>query len=75
MNTLKKYALAAASVAVTGAAYLIGVLPADGGFGDVTTVQWLGLIVFEGAAFGITQRAQNTTPAGRHTAGADNMEE
>jgi hypothetical protein len=71
---LKKYALAAASVAVTGAAYLIGVLPADGGFGDVTTVQWLGLIVFEGAAFGITQRAQNTSPA---TPGdfADNTQE
>ncbi|MCB9377000.1 MAG: hypothetical protein H6515_14190 [Microthrixaceae bacterium] len=74
MNTVKKYALAVASVAVTGAAYLIGVLPADGGFGDVTTVQWLGLIVFEGAAFGITQKAQNT-PVGRHSADLDNLEE
>lgn len=58
----KKYALAGASVVVTGAAYLVGVLPADGGLGDVTTVQWLGLIVFEGAAFGITQTARNANP-------------
>lgn len=66
MNTLKKYALAVASVAVTGAAYLIGVLPSDGSLADVTTVQWLRLIVFEGAAFGITQTARNA-PAGRHS--------
>lgn len=59
---VQKYALAVASMVVTAAAYLIGALPADATLGDVTTVQWLGLIVAEGAAFGITQRARNTTP-------------
>lgn len=61
MNKLQPYARALAQVVVTACAYLIGVIPAAGGFGDVTVVQWLGLIVFVGAAFGITQSAQNTT--------------
>lgn len=58
----KPYALAVASMVVTGAAYFIGVIPADGGFGDVTTVQWLGLVVAEGASFGITARATFRNP-------------
>lgn len=62
MTYAKQYGRAAAAVLVTAAAYLIGVIPADGGLGDVTVVQWLGLVVFLGASFGITQNAQNTTP-------------
>lgn len=61
MDRLKPYAKALAQVVVTACAYLIGVIPAAGGFGDVTIVQWLGLVVFIGASFGITQSAQNTT--------------
>lgn len=66
MSTLLR-ALAAswrviAALAVTSAAYLVGVIPAEGGFGDVTVVQWLGLVVFLGASFGITQSAQNAVP-------------
>lgn len=57
VREVRPYGLAAASMIVTAAAYFIGVIPADGGFGDVTTVQWLGLVVAEGAAFGITARA------------------
>lgn len=55
---LNKHTLrGAASAAVALAAYLAGVLPADGGLGDVTTVQWLGAVVFLGSAYGITAKA------------------
>jgi hypothetical protein len=46
-----------ASGVVSLAAYLVGVVPAEGGLGDVSTVQWLGAIVFLGAAYGITTSA------------------
>lgn len=46
-----------ASGVVSLAAYLVGVVPAEGGLGDVSTVQWLGAVVFLGAAYGITSRA------------------
>lgn len=46
-----------ASGVVALAAYLVGVVPAEGGFGDVSTVQWLGAVVFLGSAYGITARA------------------
>ena len=62
MNRFKPYARAAAQVVVTACAYLIGVIPAAGGFADVTVVQWLGLVVFVGASFGITQSAYKATP-------------
>lgn len=39
---------------VCAAAYLTGILAGDQGLGDVTTVQWLGLVVFMGGAYGIT---------------------
>lgn len=56
--TINKHILRGiASGAVTLAAYLVGVLPADGGLGDVSTVQWLGAIVFLGSAYGITSYA------------------
>jgi hypothetical protein len=60
MTTMRKYlpskdtAKAVVSAAVVAAAYLVGVIPAEGSFGDVSTVQWLGLVVFMGGAYGIT---------------------
>ena len=58
-------AKAVASAIVVAAAYLVGVIPAEGGFGDVTTVQWLGLVVFMGGAYGITYAVPNRSSA-RH---------
>lgn len=52
---------AAASGIVALAAYLVGVIPAEGGFGDVSVVQWLGAVVFLGSAYGITARASKDT--------------
>lgn len=52
-------AKAVVSAIVCLAAYLVGVVPAQGGLGDVTTVQWLGAIVFLGGAYGITYRVSN----------------
>jgi hypothetical protein len=54
-------AIAGALVAV--AAYLVGVIPAAGGFGDVSTVQWLGLVVFLGGGYGIVYAAPKNKPA------------
>ena len=53
------YAKAVASAVVTLAAYLAGVIPAEGGFADVSTVQWLGAVVALGASFGVTYRVPN----------------
>lgn len=50
-------AIAGAVVAL--AAYLIGVIPASGGFGDVSVVGWLGAVVFLGAGYGITYAVPN----------------
>ena len=55
----KETAKAVMSAVVVAAAYLVGVIPAEGGFGDVSTVQWLGLIVFMGGAYGLTYRVPN----------------
>jgi hypothetical protein len=52
-------AKAIASAVVCLAAYLVGVIPASGGFGDVSVVQWLGAVVFLGGAYGITYRIPN----------------
>lgn len=57
------YAKAFAAALVTAAAYLIGVIPAEGGFGDVGTVQWLGLVVALGAGFGVTYAVPNKAKA------------
>lgn len=51
-----------ASGIVALAAYLVGVLPAEGGLGDVLFVQWLGAIVFLGSAYGITASASKRYP-------------
>ncbi len=47
-------AKAIAAMLVCAAAYLVGILAGDQSLGDVTTVQWLGLVVFMGGAYGIT---------------------
>lgn len=66
---MKKYlpskatAKAVASALVVAAVYLIGVIPATGGFGDMTTVQWLGGVVFMGGAYGITYAVPNRPAA------------
>jgi hypothetical protein len=59
MDRLKPVAKAVASAVVALAAYLVGVIPAEGGFADVTTVQWLGAVVFVAAGFGITYQVPN----------------
>jgi len=53
----REYAKAIASGVVAVAAYLAGVIPAAGGFGDVTVQQWLGAVVVLGAAYGVTAAA------------------
>ena len=53
MIKLKPYLKAAASALVCAAAYLVGVVPAEGGVQDVSQLQWLGLVVFMGGAYGI----------------------
>ena len=45
---------AVAAAVVCACAYLTGVLSGDQTLADVTTAQWLGLVVFVGAAHGIT---------------------
>ena len=59
MEAMKPVAKAIATALVAAAAYLVGVIPAEGGFGDVSTVQWLGLVVFMGAGYGITYNVPN----------------
>lgn len=54
IEQLKPYFKAAGAAIVCAAAYLVGVVPAEGGFGDVSVVQWLGLVVFMGGAYGLT---------------------
>lgn len=60
---LKPYALATAAAAVTACAYLQSVVTGSETLASVTTNEWLGLPVFVGAAFGLTQRARNTPAA------------
>ena len=57
--TIAPYAKAVASLIVCAAAYLVGILSGDQGLDDLTTVQWLGLVVFLGAAYGITYAVPN----------------
>lgn len=52
-------AKAVAAGLVTLAAYLTGVIPAEGGFADVSVVQWLGAVVFLGGSYGITYQVSN----------------
>ena len=59
MKHLRPIAKAIVAGIIALAAYLTGVIPAEGGFDDVSLVQWLGAIVFLGAAFGITWGVPN----------------
>lgn len=53
------YLKAFGSGVMAGAAYLVGVLQGDQGLGDLTTVQWLGLVLFVGASYGLTAAVPN----------------
>lgn len=68
---MRKYAKAVAGAAGAAATYLVGVIPAEGGFGDVSTVQWVGLVPVILGTFGIVWGVRNT-PA---TKGAGTMGE
>jgi hypothetical protein len=61
---LPKVAKAVTGAVVTCAAYLVGVVPAEGGFGDVSLQQWIAGIVFVGGAYGLVY---TVPPAGRGT--------
>ncbi len=63
MTAIAPYAKAVASAIVTVAAYLVGVIPAEGGFGDVSTVQWLGAVVALAGSFGVTYAVPNKPKA------------
>ena len=62
MTYLRTHAKAIVSGLVTLAAYLVGVIPAEGSFADVSIQQWLGAVVFVGAAYGFTAGTPNHTP-------------
>jgi hypothetical protein len=62
VTQVKKYAKAIAAAVVVLAGYLITVIPAAGGLGDVTFVQWLGAVVFVGTTFGVTAGIPNSQP-------------
>jgi hypothetical protein len=59
MEKIKENAKAVMAVLVTAAAYLTGVLGQEDTLGDVTTTQWLGLVVFVGGAYGLTNAVRN----------------
>jgi hypothetical protein len=61
---LPKVAKAVTGAVVTLAAYLVGVVPAEGGFADVSLAQWLGAVAFLGGAYGLVY---SVPPAGRGT--------
>ncbi len=54
MTRAAPYIKALAAGVVALAAYLAGVIPAEGGIDDVTFVQWLGAVVTLGAVYGVT---------------------
>lgn len=59
LDFLKKSAKAVVALVVTAAAYLVGILSETQDLGDVTFVQWLGLVLFMGGAYGITYQVKN----------------
>jgi len=74
IEKVRPYLKASAAAAVCAAAYLVGVVPAEGGIGDLTTVQWLGLVVFMGGAYGVTFHVpyqSTSTPARDEEGSAD----
>lgn len=61
MNAYVQSALKAFAAGLSAAAvYMVGILSADATLGDVTLVQWLGLIPVVAATYGITWTVPNT---------------
>lgn len=58
-DTIAPYAKAIAGALAAGLTYLIGVIPASGGFNDVSLVGWLGLGLAILASFGVVYRVPN----------------
>lgn len=56
---IKEAAKAVAAAIVTCAAYLVGILGEGENLSDLSFVQWLGLIIFLGGAYGITYSVSN----------------
>lgn len=66
MNKISDVAKAIASGIGAAATYFIGVVPAEGGFDDLTTGQWLGVIPVTLVVYGITWYVPDSmTPARR----------
>jgi hypothetical protein len=59
LEFIKQTAKACVALVVTAAAYLVGILGSDQDLGDVSFVQWLGLVIFMGGAYGITYGVTN----------------
>lgn len=63
VDVIRTTAKAVVAALVVAAAYLVGVFPEDAGLfeglGQLTGVQWLGLILFMGGAYGITYAVPN----------------
>jgi len=59
MSYWRSVAKAVAAGVGAGVAYFIGVIPAEGGFGDLSTVQWLGAVPVVLAVYGIIWRVPN----------------
>lgn len=60
MDYARSIAKAIAAGVGAAAAYFIGVIPAEGGFGDLTTIQWLGAVPVVLAVYGIVWRVPNS---------------
>ncbi len=59
IDEIAPYAKAVAGAAVAGLTYLIGVIPASGGFGDVTVAGWMGFAIAILASFGVVYQIPN----------------
>lgn len=59
-NPLGSVAKAIAAGLGAAVSYFIGVLPAAGGFNDLTTIQWLGVVPIILAVYGIVWMVPNT---------------
>lgn len=59
LKFLRTTAKACVALVITAAAYLVGILGAEQNLSDVSFVQWLGLILFMGGAYGITYQVKN----------------
>jgi len=59
LPVVRSTAKAVVALIVCAAAYLVGILSGDQNLSDVRTVQWLGLVVFMGGAYGITYAVPN----------------